>query len=157
MQGQYKIWNNKCYPDFGIERLIRLSTQLAAFATPSGVLRWATRGRNLLLRKISIEAFAIGEMIFAWLDQQWLGDLDHFILTGDILYFLTGRIVLNDVWRQPISFQRSLIMTLVNYVEVCLCFAAVYYYCDHTYSNVFTLNTTIAAHSGNLPPYIYFS
>jgi len=159
------IWNNRGYKDFGIERLLRLTLQLLAFITPAGIIRWVTGRRNLLFRKIGIEAYAIGKVIFAWqaIIHGWTSNgwvtVVIIIFTADTLHFLISRIVLNDVWRQPISFQRSLIMTLVNYVEVCLCFAAVYFYCDHAYPAVFEINKDIALENGHLPAaaYIYFS
>jgi hypothetical protein len=152
-----KIWNNDGYRDFGVERLVRLALQLLAFIMPAGVIRWATGGKNLLFRKIGIEAYAIGKVIFAWqaIMSGWTANgwitIIIIILTIDTLHFLIGRIVLNDIWRQPISFQRSLIMTLVNYVEFCICFAAVYYYWDHAHHSAFN---TKDLQSSN---YIYFS
>jgi len=164
------IWHNRGYRDFGIERLIRLAIQLLSFATPSGIIRWLTgKTKNLLIRKIGIEIYAVSKVVFAWqaIMHGWTSSgwivLLIVIMTTDTLHFLLGRIVLNDIWRQPISFQRSLIMTFVNYAEVCLCFAAVYYYQDHVYTvngyQVFAVNQSLAALRGNLPPitYVYFS
>lgn len=164
------IWHNKKYKDFGIERLIRLTIQLLSFATPAGLIRWVTgKSKNLLVRKISIEVYAIGKVVFAWqaIIHGWTSSgwviVFIVIMTADTLHFLLGRIILNDIWRQPISFQRSLIMTFVNYAEICLCFAAIYYYWDHSYSingyHVFSVNDKLAKFQDHLPPitYIYFS
>ncbi|MFD2872008.1 ion channel [Mucilaginibacter ximonensis] len=164
------IWHNKKYKDFGIERLIRLTIQLLSFATPAGLIRWVTgKSKNLLVRKISIEVYAIGKVVFAWqaISHGWTSNgwvtVFIVIMTADTLHFLLGRIILNDIWRQPISFQRSLIMTFVNYAEICLCFAAIYYYWDHAYSingyHVFSVNDKLAKFQDHLPPvtYIYFS
>ena len=41
--------------------------------------------------------------------------------------YLLGLIFLNTEYRQPASFKRNLLMVIVNYIEISLGFAAIYY------------------------------
>jgi hypothetical protein len=132
------IWDNKTYNDFGIERLLRLFLQLTAFIIPSSLIRQFSGTSNLLFRKLSVEAW--GVLKIAFLIIVFKLDYTHnaivlvisLVLSLDTLHFLISRIFLTDVFRQAISHKRSLIMTFLNYVEICLCFALIYAYRDHT-------------------------
>lgn len=138
------IWNNSSYNDFGIERLIRLTLQLLAFLLPSGLLKSLTGTSNFLVRRLSIEFLVIFKLAFLYsvlkydLTSSFLLLLLSIILTADTLHFSISRIVLNDLYRKHVSYIRSLILTFLNYIEVCLFFAVLYSYID--YSNIDTNN-----------------
>ena len=148
------IWNNKTYYDFGIERFIRLSLQLTAIFSPAGVVRWLTGTENLLIRKLGIEFYAISKIILIltafYFDWTTNGFALFFIVifTVDTLHFLVCRVLLDDIYREAISHRRSLIMTFINYIEICLCFAFVYSYVDDNNTN---LKTNVLHISSELP------
>lgn len=132
------IWNNKSYNDFGIERFFRILLQLTAFIIPSSIVRQLSGTSNLLFRKLSIEAWGILKIVFLIIFLKY--DMTRsgavlfiaIVLSADTLHFLVSRVFLNDVFRQAISYKRSLMMTFLNYIEICLCFALIYAYIDHT-------------------------
>ncbi len=132
------IWHNRTYNDFGIERILRLSLQIIAYATPAGLVRYLTGTENLIIRKLGIEVYAISKLIFIYiafsldLTENTIVVWVISILTLDTIHFLIARVFLNDVFREAISHRRSLIMTIINYVEICLCFAFIYSYLDDT-------------------------
>lgn len=132
------IWDNKTYNDFGIERLFRIFLQLSAFVIPSSVVRQLSGTSNLLFRKLSIEAWGILKIVFLIIvlkcdfTRQGVVLITAIVLSIDTLHFLISRIFLNDVFRQAISYKRSLMMTFLNYIEICLCFALIYAFIDHT-------------------------
>ncbi|MBX7182162.1 MAG: potassium channel family protein [Bacteroidia bacterium] len=162
------IWYNKTYNDFGIERLFRLFLQLTAFIIPSGVFRQLSGTDNIIHRRLTVEFLGIGKVFFYYLilvifdkTQSYFFLILTSIITFDTLHFLASRIFLNDVFRQPISYKRSLLMVFINYVEICLFFAFVYSYIDHTNIDIantmFIPNSTNAvSHISNLQS-IYFS
>lgn len=139
-QGQnlLNIWHNKVYNDFGIERIFRLILQIIAYFTPAGVVRYLTGTENLIIRKLGIEVYAISKLFFICvafalnLTENAFVLVIIIILTLDTIHFLIARVFLNDVFREAISHKRSLIMTVINYVEICLCFAFIYSYLDDT-------------------------
>lgn len=133
------IWQNKTYNDFGIERLFRIFLQLLAFIIPSGILRQLSGTNNIIHRRLTVEFLGIGKVFYYYFilvvfdcTRIKFFLILSIILTIDTLHFLASRIFLNDVFRQPISYKRSLLMIFVNYIEICLSFAFIYSYIDHT-------------------------
>lgn len=133
-----KIWNNKTINDFGIERLLRLLLQLISFIIPSGLVRELSGKNNLLFRKVNIEIFLIIKVIILIIALKYDWTKNTFILVLviilflDTLHFLISRIFLNDVFRSQISNKRSILTAFINFIEMCLFFAFVYTYIDHT-------------------------
>lgn len=164
------IWNNKTYKDFGIERILRLVLQLLSFISPGGFVRYITGTSNLLVRKLGIELYGLLKVFFICVAFKfnWTTNLIPLILiiifTLDTIHFLICRVLLNDVYREAISHRRSLVMTFINYIEICLCFAFIYSYIDDTNqqkdSPIFVINTSLPyTESGHLTDTqtIYFS
>lgn len=151
IQNLKSIWNSSTYKkDFGIERLFRIFLQLTAFLTPSGFVRYLTGTDNLLTRKLGIEVYGLCKIVLICICFKYDLTTNIFaliaivILSIDTLHFLISRVFLTDVFREPISHERSLMMTLINYVEICLCFGFVYSYLDDSNFDVnnptFTIN-----------------
>jgi hypothetical protein len=163
------IWNNTAYKDFGIERILRLLLQLTAFIIPSGLLRSITGTSNFLFRRLSVEFLVIIKLTFLYFVLK-LDCTSSFcilviaiVLTADTLHFSISRIVLNDLYRKHVSFTRSLILKFINYIEVCLFFAILYSYLDHTNLDInnhtFIINDSLHAKDNHLTSIqaIYFS
>jgi len=133
-----RIWNNKTYNDFGLERILRLMLHLLSFIMPGTVIRQLCGRRQLLVRKVVIEAyslFKIGWYLFLFkmdLTTSTWALVISIMLTVDTVHFMFSKIFLNDIHQQPISFKRTLLMTLINILEVMLCFAFIYSYIDDT-------------------------
>lgn len=135
-----KIWDNTNYNDFGVERLFRLFLQLITFILPAGVVRSVTgKSKNLIVRKLGIDFYGIAKVVFILVSflKDWNTNLLVLFLIIylliDTLHFLTCRVFLSDVYTQAISYKRSLLMTFINYIEMCLCFGFVYSYLDNTH------------------------
>ena len=157
-----RIWHNKTYNDFGLERILRLTLQLLSFIMPGTLIRQLCGRRHLLYRKVVIEAyslFKIGWYFFLFkmdLTTSTLALVISIILTIDTVLFLFSKIFLNDIHQQPISFKRTLMMTLINIIEVMLCFAFIYSYIDDT-NNVPGRMIFSTGHQLNDLQSIYFS
>jgi hypothetical protein len=162
-----KVWRNNPYQAFGIERLVRIILQIVAFFAPSGIIKWLTGRSHLLTRRIGIEIYAIGKIFFAWkaVNENWTtnGFVTWLIiiLAIDTLHALLSRIFLNDLWREEISYKRNLTMAFINYMEICMCFAAIYNFEDFSQKEgtpVFIIqNEQAAGHHLTPSQVIYFS
>ncbi len=134
------IWNNKNYNDFGLERILRLTLHLLSFIMPGTLIRQFSGRKHLLYRKIVTEVYSVLKIV--WLLLAFKLDLTtstialviSIILSFDTIIFLFSKIFLNDIHQQPISFKRTLMMTLINITEVMLCYAFIYSYIDDTNS-----------------------
>jgi hypothetical protein len=132
------IWHNRSYNDFGLERILRLALMLTSFAMPGTLIRELCGRKELLIRKVVIEAYSLFKI--GWYFFLFQADLTtstaalviSLFLTIDTVHFLFSKIFLNDIHKQPISFKRTLLMTLINIMEVIICFAFIYSYIDDT-------------------------
>ncbi len=156
------IWNNRTYNDFGVERILRLLLQLFSFIMPGTLIRHLAGTKELLSRKIFIEIYSVAKL--CWFILLFKLDLTtstlavwiSVIFTIDTIHFLVSRIFLNDVHQQPISFKRTLLMSLLNFVEVALCFAFIYSYIDDTNNDPTKIIFSTGQHLTDLQT-IYFS
>ncbi len=133
-----QIWNNKSYNDFGLERMLRLVLILSSFIMPGTLIRQLCGRKQLLIRKVVIEGYSLFKI--GWYYFLFEADLTtsttalviSLVLTLDTVHFMFSKIFLNDIHKQPISFKRTLLMTLINILEVILCFGFIYSYIDDT-------------------------
>lgn len=133
-----QIWNNKSYNDFGLERMLRLALILSSFIMPGTLIRQLCGRKQLLIRKVVIEGYSLFKI--GWYYFLFEADLTtsttalviSLVLTIDTVHFMFSKIFLNDIHKQPISFKRTLLMTLINILEVILCFGFIYSYIDDT-------------------------
>ncbi len=157
-----RIWNNKTYNDFGLERILRLFLHLLSFIMPGTIIRQLCGRKHLLFRKVVIEAYSLFKI--AWYVFLFEKDLTtstaalviSIILTIDTVHFMFSKIFLNDIHQQPISFKRSLLMTLINILEVMLCFAFIYSFIDDTNNDTGRVIFSMGHHLTDLQT-IYFS
>ncbi|WGQ09717.1 hypothetical protein QG516_24695 [Pedobacter gandavensis] len=120
---------------FGLEKLIRIILVCTPWwVFPGNWVKVATDRCNVFTRRVLIEAYVLAKVLIFWMliangysDYSWVTGLLLW-LTIETLYALSGSVFLRDVWSVPFSYQRNLILTLMNYMEICLFFAAVYRY-----------------------------
>ncbi len=157
-----RIWNNENYNDFGLERILRLVLHSLSFIMPGTVIRQLCGKKSLLFRKVVIELyslFKIGWYVFLFKNNLTTSTpalVISLILTVDTVHFMFSKIFLNDIHQQPISFKRTLLMTLINIMEVMFCFAFIYAYIDHTNNDPGRIIFSLGQHLTNLQA-IYFS
>lgn len=157
-----RVWNNKSYNDFGLERLLRLFLLLLSFIMPGTVIRQLCGNKSLLTRKVVIEAYSLFKI--GWYLLLFKLDLTtnitaliiSVIFTADTVHFMFSKIFLNDIHHQPISFKRTLLMTLINILEVMLCFAFIYSFIDDTNTDASRIVFSAGHHLSDLQT-IYFS
>lgn len=131
-----QIWNNRSYNDFGLERILRLVLMLLSFIMPGTFIRQLCGRKQLLIRKVVIEVYSLLKITWYFflfrmdLTTSFPALIISLILTTDTVHFMFSKIFLNDIHKQPISFKRTLLMTLINILEIIICFAFIYSYID---------------------------
>jgi uncharacterized membrane protein YtjA (UPF0391 family) len=165
-----KIKGNIEYQAFGIEWLIRYGLQLFAFIAPAGIVKWRTDGKPLILRRKDIEWFVFFKVVFIFLMVHFSFTKSLWVLLPicylslDTLHALLCRIFLDDLWRKETSPKRNLLLAFVNYLEIILCFAAIYHSAEqrrsHCESSLFVISDSIkVTQCPELTPHlaVYFS
>gem|GEM_PF-236298 len=138
-----RIWRNRHYKDFGLERIIRLTLALLQFVFPGLYIRAFFGQFGLLSRKIGIELYVIVKLslpiIFFYLD--WTGNIIvaviSVVMITETIVYLASIIFLSNEFARPISYRRSLTTVFINYIEICLSFAVIYSYCNINIPNFF--------------------
>ncbi len=131
-----RIWRNKHYKDFGLERIIRLTLAFSQFIFPVLYVRHFFSSGGLLGRKIGVEVYVILKLflplIFFKLDLTsnfWVALFTAY-MTLDTIFYLACLIFLSNEFASPISFRRSLTAIFINYIELGLDYAVIYSYCN---------------------------
>ena len=147
-----KVWDSKNYEDFGIERLLRLFLVCIQFLFPGLYIRYFSGKRNTLTRKICNEIYVTTKILLYILALFVLPKFSWFCyiaiyLMAETFCYLLGLIFLETEYKKPASYKRNLLMAIINYMEVTLGFATIYY-CALS-DSIKSLHTSIDA--------IYFS
>jgi hypothetical protein len=150
----YRVWRNKGYRDFGLERLIRLFLVSVQFVFPGLYIRHlgskigGFMGRRLatemyILFKLSLPLLILISTVKANL---FLGFLVSYLILETMLY-LTSLIFLSFEFSPTISFRRSLITLFVNFMEISIGFAVVYLIGDQYFTNFFSMKFDSSLHA----------
>ncbi len=126
------VWNSEKYKDFGMERLLRLFLIIIQFIFPGLYIRTISGRTNALTRKIWNEIYVFLKILlyllflFFFPIHCWYSYVCFYLMVETICYLL-GLIFLDTEYRTAASYRRNLLMALVNFVEITLGFAAIYY------------------------------
>lgn len=141
-----KIWNNEKYKDFGIERIIRLSLAVLQFLTVGLYIRHFFGKKGKIYRKIGVEFYVLVKLLlpvvffcFDLVNNLVVVSISIYMIIETIIY-LTTLIYLSPEFTQPISYRRSITTLFLNYIQICLDFAIIYYYCNSNINNFFDNN-----------------
>jgi hypothetical protein len=143
-QKEYRriVFHNEKRPAFGIEWVIRVILIYTPWwFFPGNWIKAATDRPHIFVRRILTDVYVIAKVVISWwlitnqYADNWYVTLILVWLAIETIYALLGGVFLRDVWSEPFSYQRNLILMLVNYVEICLCFAAIYTFKEHRINN----------------------
>ena len=126
----WRVWRNKNNDDFGVERLLRLVLVVFPFITPGLWWRhfWGRYGKQrrdlatdvYVLLKVGIVAAILWHNYNpAWL---WV----PVVLSAETVVYILSLIFLPDQHSHTIVVRRSILLILVNYMELNLTFACIY-------------------------------
>lgn len=138
-----RVWTNRHYADFGIERLIRLFLAVVLFIFPGLYFRAVFSGLGLTARKIAVDFYVLAKMMLPilYFNFHLTAYLPVAIFAGymgaETLVYLASLIYLSNEFAQPISFRRSLTALFLNYIEICLDYAVIYAYCNYSLPHFF--------------------
>jgi len=127
------VWQNISIPAFGVERIIKLFLTSVQFAFPALYIRYFFGRHGMLSRKLGNETYTLFKvvlpilLIFFSFKTWFLAALiiyfgiETFLYTANILF-------LQGIYTRPISNKRSLILGMMNYLEIVIDFSYLYYF-----------------------------
>ena len=126
------VWNSEKYEDFGIERILRLFLVSIQFIFPGMFIRYISGLKNVFIRKICVEVYVIIKialyilLLFYFDSRNWYCWICIYLIAETFIYLL-GLIFLNTEYRAPVSYKRNVLLVLINFIEITLGFATIYY------------------------------
>lgn len=153
-----KIWNDKPKATFGIERLFLLFLVSIQFLMPSLYIRYLSGLRGMICRKIAIEIYTILKvalpiiLLSVSIKNNYLLALTIYLGIETVVY-VNGILFLQGLYSKPISYKRSVLLGMINYFEIILDFAFIYYAsgsleCVHTNLDYFYFSVVTSATVG---------
>jgi hypothetical protein len=130
-----KYVSSKADKSFGVEKLVRFFLVVSPYFFPTLYVRELSGRWGVIARKKAVEYVVLFKLSVLLLlvtsssDGAWQAYIAIYFLTETILYLLAV-ILLSDIYDPPISKARSFILLFINYIEINLSFAIIYYWLD---------------------------
>jgi hypothetical protein len=126
------IWNNEHHDDIGIEKFLRLFLALTQFLFLGTYIKEFFGRRSNAHSDLSIDLFVLIKAVlpilviyFGWHDETWLFYILVWFLLETMLYVPT-LIFASDLFSKPRSYRRSMLLLLINYLEIVFTFGLIY-------------------------------
>jgi hypothetical protein len=150
----HRVWRNKNYRDFGLERIIRLFLVCIQFFFPGLYIRhFGGLFGGFLGRRLATEFYILGKLIIPvavlFVDYHpgpFLLAMMIYLMLETMLY-LSSLIFLASEFSPTISYRRSLISIFINFLEISFSYSMLYIAGDHSYSNFFSQHFDSGLHA----------
>jgi voltage-gated potassium channel len=126
------IWNNDHQEDNGIEKIFRLFLSISQLIFPGVYIKYIFSRKNYEYQDIAMDSYIILKLLFPIYilknnlqDQNILIYIMVYVLLETILYIPT-LIFASDMLSRPKSYKRSMLLLLLNYLEIVFAFAVLY-------------------------------
>jgi len=127
-----EVWNDHKDSSYGIERILRLFLVIIQFIYPTLLLRNIFGNYGRYARKLVVEFYAVAKLLFpifalasGLYKSSFIIAFNVYLLT-ETIFNISGLIFLSDIYSVTISYRRSILLLLLNYVGVTLGFSIVY-------------------------------
>lgn len=131
------IWHNEHQDDVGLEKVLRLFLAVSQFAFPGIYIKQLCGYRGLQLQELAIDLYILGKIFFPFCLLYFNLELNlivisilTWLLLETILYIST-LVFASDLFDQPRSYRRSMLLLFMDYFQIVLSFAVLYKTGDH--------------------------
>lgn len=126
------IWNNDHEDDNGIEKIVRLFLSSSQLLFPGIYIKYWTNKFGHEYKDLAMDFYILAKVIFPflilinnWQTNNYIVYVLTYILLETVLYIPT-LIFASDLFSQPRSYKRSMLLLFFNYLESVLAFAVFY-------------------------------
>ena len=128
-----QMWIGKNYPDYGIERIVRLSCVLSNYLFPTLYIRhYFGEKKGWTGRKMAMDGYTLFNLlipvlalIFNWHRSAWAFGIVTYFTAGTISYII-NLVVLKPEYGQPSSYLRSIMCIFINFIQLVAYFGFAY-------------------------------
>ncbi len=133
------IWNNDHQDDNGIEKIVRLFLSSSQLFFPAVYLKYIISKKGSEYVDLILDFYVLLKVLFPiliifneWQDNTFVISVMLYVMLETILYIPT-LIFASDLFSQPRSYKRSMLLLFLNYLEMVFSFAVLYSF--NTYFN----------------------
>lgn len=133
------IWNNDHQDDNGIEKIVRLFLSSSQLFFPAVYLKYIISKKGSEYVDLTLDFYVLFKVLFPlliifneWQDNTFVIGIMLYVMLETILYIPT-LIFASDLFSQPRSYKRSMLLLFLNYLEMVFSFAVLYSF--NTYFN----------------------
>lgn len=133
------IWNNDHQDDNGIEKIVRLFLSSSQLFFPAVYLKYIISKKGSEYVDLTLDFYVLLKVLFPlliifneWQDNTFVIGVMLYVMLETILYIPT-LIFASDLFSQPRSYKRSMLLLFLNYLEMVFSFAVLYSF--NTYFN----------------------
>ena len=133
------IWNNDHQDDNGIEKIVRLFLSSSQLFFPAVYLKYIVSRKGSEYADLTVDFYVLLKVLFPlliiineWQDSSIVIGIMVYLMLETILYIPT-LIFASDLFSQPRSYKRSMLLLFLNYLEMVFSFAVLYSF--NTYFN----------------------
>ncbi|WP_431216958.1 ion channel [Puia sp. P3] len=128
----YKVWNNETHNDIGLEKMVRLFLIVQQFLYPGIYIRNSFGRQGSTYKKLAIEfyvllklAFPLFSLFTGWYSNSIIQAITGYLLLETIFYIAT-LFFASEIFDEPRSSKRSILLLFLNYIEITFDFAVIY-------------------------------
>jgi hypothetical protein len=138
------VWENTHHNDTGLERILRLFVIAVQFLFPGIYIRQSVFRRGQTIKNTLIEIYVLIKLIFPlallYFDQSHnpvgLSIATYFLL--ETFTYVSSLVLVSDLHVETKSVNRSILLLLINYLEITINFALIYEGFDMLSTNAIT-------------------
>lgn len=125
-----RVWRNRTSDDYGIERLVRLALALFPFVTLGLFVRHVFARYGIQTRNIAIDTYVVLKVAFSLyvlthIENPWWLVVPALLAVETIMHVFS-LIFLSDQQTHPVLIRRTILLVLLNFLEVNVTFASIY-------------------------------
>ncbi|HTI89678.1 MAG TPA: ion channel [Puia sp.] len=128
----YKVWNNETHNDIGLEKMVRLFLIVQQFLYPGIYIRNRFGRKGSTYKKLAIEFYVLLKLIFPLVSlfSGWYSNIVIQAITGYLLsetiFYIATLFFASEIFDEPRSSRRSILLLFLNYIEISFDFAVIY-------------------------------
>lgn len=131
------IWHNEHQDDVGLEKVLRLFLAASQFAFPGIYIKQICGYRGLQLQELAIDLYILGKIFFPFCLLYFNLELNPIVvsiltwLLLETILYISTLVFASDLFDQPRSYRRSMLLLFMDYLQIVLSFAVLYKTGDH--------------------------
>lgn len=126
------IWNNDHQYDNGIEKIVRLFLSSSQLLFPGVYIKYLASKLGYVYQDLALDVYVIAKVVFpllilinGWQHFDCIIWIMIYVLLETVLYIPT-LIFASDLFNQPRSYKRSMLLLFFNYIEIVVSFGVLY-------------------------------